>query len=124
MTLEAASKRHTEEPVVRSGAPGREPLSTELVELTALRLRVIADPTRIALLEALNEGEGAVCELADRTGLSHQTTSHHLLVLHQAGIVARQREGKLARYGMADWSAWWVVEQIARSAEPSLTEVA
>ena len=124
MTLEVASKRHTHDPAARSGPPGREPLSPEIVELTALRLRVIADPTRIVLLEALSEGEGAVCELADRTGLSHQITSHHLLVLHQAGILTRQREGKLARYGMADWSAWWVVEQIARSAEPSVAGTA
>ncbi len=103
----------------REGRKRRLPLPAEIVELTALRLRVIADPTRIALLEALNDGDAAVCDLADRVGLAQQSASHHLLVLHQAGIVSRRREGKLSLYSVADWSAWWVIEQLARSAEPS-----
>lgn len=92
--------------------------------MTALRLRVIADPTRIALLEALNDGDAAVCDLADRVGLAQQSASHHLQVLHQAGIVSRRREGKLSLYSVADWSAWWVIEQLAHSAEPSPASVA
>lgn len=100
----------------------RESLSAEAIELTAERLRVIADPVRIALLEALNGREGAVCDLAERTGLAHQNTSHHLLVLHQAGILSRRREGKHALYAVADWSAWWVIEQLARSIETAAGE--
>jgi DNA-binding transcriptional ArsR family regulator len=92
-------------------------LDSEAIELTASRLRVIADPGRIALLDALNGREGAVVDLAERTGMSHQNTSHHLLVLHQAGILSRRREGKQAFYAMADWSAWWVIEQLGRSVE-------
>jgi DNA-binding transcriptional ArsR family regulator len=98
--------------------PPREALAPEAMELAAARLRVIADPVRIALLEALNGGEGAVCDLAEATGLPHQNASHHLQVLYQAGILARRREGKLALYTVADWSAWWVVEQLVRDAEP------
>lgn len=103
------------------GSARRQPLSIEVVELTATRLRVIADPTRIALLEALNDGDAAVCDLADRIGLPHQTASRHLLALHQAGILSRRREGSLVRYAVTDWSPWWVIEQIARSAEPNAT---
>lgn len=99
-------------------ASAQRVLAPEEVEAVVLRLRVIADPVRIALLQALNEGEGAVAELAERTGLPHQNASHHLLVLHQAGILSRRREGKLALYAVADWSAWWVIEQLTRSADP------
>jgi DNA-binding transcriptional ArsR family regulator len=84
------------------------------VELTAQRLRVIAEPNRIALLEALGNEEAAVQELADQVGIAHQNASHHLLLLHQAGILKRRREGATSRYAVADWSAWWVIEQIAR----------
>ena len=101
---------------VEGGPVRREPLGSEAIEGAALRLRVIADPVRIALLEALNDGEGAVCDLAERTGLAHQSASHHLVVLYQSGILSRRREGKLALYAVEDWSAWWVVEQLARSA--------
>lgn len=97
--------------------PTREALAPEAVDFVVARLRVLADPVRISLLEALNEGEGAVRDLAEATGLPHQNASHHLQVLHQAGILARRREGKLALYTVADWSAWWVVEELVRSAE-------
>ena len=92
-------------------------LAPEEVERVVKRLRVIADPVRIALLQALHEGEGAVAELAERTGLPHQNASHHLLVLHQAGFLSRRREGKLALYAVADWSAWWVIEQLICGSE-------
>jgi len=98
-------------------AQKREPLTGEVMELTAQRLRVVAEPNRIALLEALNDGEAGVQELADRVGLPHQNVSHHLSQLHRAGIVSRRREGAVARYSVVDWSAWWVVEQIARWVE-------
>jgi DNA-binding transcriptional ArsR family regulator len=94
--------------------PGREPLPEEVVELTAQRLRVMADATRISLLEALNTGEAGVQELADLVGLPHQTASHHLTLLWRAGILARRRVGTMALYSVSDWSAWWVIEQIAR----------
>jgi DNA-binding transcriptional ArsR family regulator len=93
---------------------GREQLPEQVVELTAQRLRVIAEPNRIVLLEALSDGEAGVQELADRLDLPHQNVSHHLTRLHQAGMVSRRRDGAATRYAVTDWSAWWVVEQIAR----------
>jgi DNA-binding transcriptional ArsR family regulator len=90
-------------------------LPGDVVELTARRLKVVAQPNRIALLEALNDGEASVQDLADAVGLPHQNASHHLFQLHRAGLVSRRREGAAALYSIADWSAWWVIEQIAGS---------
>ena len=94
--------------------PSREPLGAEVIDLTAQCLRVLAEPSRIALLEALNAGEAGVQELADAVGLPHQNVSAHLAVLHRAGILRRRPKGAGTRYSLDDWSAWWVVEQIAR----------
>jgi len=95
----------------------REPLSEDVVELTAERLRVIAKGKRISLLEALHDGEAGVQELADRVGLTHQNASHHLALLWRAGILARRCEGTMTIYAIEDWGAWWVVEQIARAVQ-------
>lgn len=98
-------------------------LPAQVVELTAERLRVIAEPNRIALLEALNEGEGSVQELADRIGAPHQKVSKHLVVLYGAGMVARRRgEGATVLYALTDWTGWWVVEQIGRWVQSGLGE--
>lgn len=93
----------------------REPLGAEVVELTAQRLRAIAEPNRIVLLEALSDGEAAVQELGDYAGLPHQNASHHLALLWREGILTRRSEGRTTLYGIDDWSAWWVIEQIAGS---------
>ncbi|HEU4904590.1 MAG TPA: metalloregulator ArsR/SmtB family transcription factor [Solirubrobacterales bacterium] len=93
--------------------PISRPLSERAIELTAERLRVMAEPNRIALLEALREGEGSVQELADRVGLPHQNASHHLGILWRAGVLVRSRESSTTTYEIADWSACWVIEQIA-----------
>jgi DNA-binding transcriptional ArsR family regulator len=100
----------------------RERLGGEVIELTAQHLRVLAEPNRIALLEALNDGEAGVQGLSERLGAPHQNVSHHLTVLHQAGIVSRRREGSASRYSVDDWSAWWVIEQIGRWVQSCLDE--
>jgi DNA-binding transcriptional ArsR family regulator len=102
------------------GAPSaREPLTAQIIELTVERLRVVAEANRIALLEALSEGEAGVQELAERVGIPYQNTSHHLILLRQAGILTRRRLGKAYLYAIEDWSAWWVVGQIAGSMRSS-----
>lgn len=90
-----------------------QPLSQRVIELSAERLRVMAERNRIALLAALREGEAGVQELADRVGLPHQNASHHLSIMWRAGLLTRRREGTVTLYAIEDWSAWWVVEQIA-----------
>jgi DNA-binding transcriptional ArsR family regulator len=91
-----------------------EPLAPRLIELTAKRLWVVAEPNRIALLDALRSGEAGVQDLADHLGLPRQNVSHHLALLWREKIVSRRSEGAMTLYAIEDWSAWWVIEQIAR----------
>lgn len=100
-------------------SPLRPPaLSADLAQRTADYLRVVAEPSRIGLLAALNDGEANVQELADRIGASHQGTSKHLAVLRAAGMVTRRRTGAEVHYSLVDWTGWWVVEQVSRALGP------
>ncbi len=67
------------------------PLTAGLAELIAQRFRVLAEPTRIRLLDHLREGESSVQGLTEALGTSQQNASKHLGVLAQAGIVGRRR---------------------------------
>jgi DNA-binding transcriptional ArsR family regulator len=102
-----------------AAAGGREPLPERVVESTAEYLRAIAKAKSIRLLEELSGGEASVQELADRLGLAHQNASHHLAALWRAGILARRSDGLTVLYEIEDWSAWWVIEQLARSLRPA-----
>lgn len=56
-------------------------------------LHALADTNRRAILTAIRSGPRPVGFIAKEVGLSQQTTSHHLGVLHAAGLATGTREG-------------------------------
>jgi DNA-binding transcriptional ArsR family regulator len=93
----------------------QHPLSDEVVELIARRLRVIAEPTRIKLLDRLRTAEATVQELTDAVGSTQQNVSKHLAVLTDSGIVARRRHGSVLRYRVIDESVYRLCEEVCGS---------
>ena len=51
----------------------------------------LGDPTRLAILERLAEGDATVKELAEPFSLSLPAISRHLKVLERAGLITRGR---------------------------------
>ncbi|MBW7933963.1 MAG: winged helix-turn-helix transcriptional regulator [Gemmatimonadaceae bacterium] len=83
------------------GRTKREPTS-DLLELVAGRFRALAEPTRLAILHALADGERTVTELVETTALGQGNLSKHLQQLHTCGFVNRRREGLFVYYSLAD----------------------
>lgn len=72
----------------------------EAAQLAAL-FRVLGEPARLQLLSliaAQPNAEACVCELTEPLGLSQPTVSHHLKVLHEAGLLHRERRGNWIYY--------------------------
>lgn len=68
----------------------------------AERLKALADPSRVTILNALAISEMRVGELAETVSMSQSAVSHQLRVLRAAQLVAVRREGKNAWYKLAD----------------------
>ena len=68
-------------------------MGADAAEDLDLALRALADANRRAILTAIRTAPSSVGSIAERVGLSQQTTSHHLGVLRTAGLVAGTREG-------------------------------
>lgn len=71
----------------------------------------LSDPTRRAILERLARSEASVMELAAPFEMSLPAISKHLRVLEHAGLVAREREGRvhhmrLVATAMRDAAEW------------------
>ena len=64
-------------------------------------LRVLADETRLAVVQALLDGPRHVGEINTRLNLEQSLLSHHLQVLRRAGVVISERDGKAVRYRLA-----------------------
>jgi ArsR family transcriptional regulator len=103
--------------------PLPHPIPEDLTELIAHRLRAMAEPMRIRLLDRLRDGEACVGELVESTGASQQNVSKHLLVLLDAGIVGRSKRGNHAYYRIVDESVFGLCEQICGSIQRQLDEL-
>lgn len=64
--------------------------------------KALADPTRLRILWALDQGEMCVCDLAAFLGLSESAVSHQLRLLRQLSLVANRREGAILYYRLDD----------------------
>jgi DNA-binding transcriptional ArsR family regulator len=72
-------------------------------DLVAKYFRVLADPTRVRIIELLDDcGELAVGELVERLGESQPKVSNHLACLRWCGFVERERHHPHVRYRVAD----------------------
>ena len=81
----------------------REPLSAHRAEGVAPLLKALADPVRLRLVSivaASEGGEACVCDLNDAFDLSQPTISHHLKVLHDAGLLERSKRGVWVYYAV------------------------
>lgn len=94
--------------------PAGGPFTEETVESVVETLRILADPTRVRLIEALNgRGRASVGSLAAHLPVTRQGVSRQLGILHRAGLVSRRREGMRVSYELCDWTGWWLIEQLA-----------
>ena len=74
----------------------------EFLELMAEKFRMLADPTRLAILRALMAGERSVGQVVEQTGRGQANVSKHLKLLAEAGLVARRKEGLQVFYRLDD----------------------
>lgn len=64
--------------------------------------RAAADPCRLKILKLLREGELCVCEIMTALDRPQSSTSHHLSILKDAGLIKERKEGKWSRYRLSD----------------------
>lgn len=78
------------------------PIPDEFLELMAGKFRMLADPTRLAILRALLPGERNVTQVVLETGANQANVSKHLKMLAEAGLVGRRKEGLQVFYRVHD----------------------
>lgn len=80
------------------------PLERTAAEMLARTLRAVADPTRLQLLSMIAgapDEEATVGDLAAALGLSQPTVTHHLRILVDDGVLAREQRGKYVWHSIA-----------------------
>ena len=78
-----------------------QPLTAEQAEQVAPLLKALADPVRLRLMSLVAShegGEACVCDLSEAFDLTQPTISHHLKVLHECGLLDREKRGVWVYY--------------------------
>jgi DNA-binding transcriptional ArsR family regulator len=90
-------------------------LSPEAIELVAARFKVMGEPFRLRLMQALDHGEKSIGELALELASSQPNVSKHAKILHGAGLIDRRQEGNTVYCSIADPSVYDLCEVVRSS---------
>jgi ArsR family transcriptional regulator len=77
-------------------------LAQEVSQLEAELCFALADPTRILILYALEDGPRNVTDLGNTLGITQPTASRHLKILRDRGLVRPERNGVIINYHLHD----------------------
>jgi DNA-binding transcriptional ArsR family regulator len=72
------------------------------LEKVAGQFRLLGEPMRLKILQALCHRPLPVGEIVEATGATQSNVSKHLALLSTAGIITRQKEGQFVYYGMSN----------------------
>jgi ArsR family transcriptional regulator len=72
------------------------------IEVEAEIFQAMADTCRIKILMLLREGELCVCEIMIGLDRPQSSTSHHLSILKDAGLIKERKDGRWSRYRLSE----------------------
>ena len=88
------------------------------LEMAASKLRAIAHPMRIAIIDLLNESPKlSVTEIYEKLKIEQASASHHLNILKNKGVLVSKRDGKKIFYSLKNISLTEIIECINRCNE-------
>jgi DNA-binding transcriptional ArsR family regulator len=79
-----------------------EPELERLYEVVSGYFGLLAEPTRLKILNAICDGERSVSDIVERVGSTQTNVSRHLNLMYGKGVLKRRRDGQLTFYSIAD----------------------
>ncbi len=85
-------------------------LDENLLMIIADNFKIFGDPTRLKILQALNQRELCVCDLTTALDANQSTISHQLRLLRDKNLVKFRKQGKMVYYSLADGHVEKIIE--------------
>ena len=99
-------------------------LTEEAIQIVGERFRILSEPIRLRILQALQGGELTVTEMTREIDISQPNASKHLRILQESGILCRDQRGNSVYYAIADDSIFELCELVCGSLETRFREKA
>ncbi|WP_406739119.1 metalloregulator ArsR/SmtB family transcription factor [Streptomyces sp. NBC_00853] len=102
-----------------SSTPGG-PERGDRLDAAASVLALLADRTRLALMERLGRGEADVTTLTEACGAARPSVSQHLAKLRLAGLVTTRKDGRRVVYALGHGHLRRLVDEALNVADHQL----
>jgi DNA-binding transcriptional ArsR family regulator len=79
-----------------------EPELDRLFEVVSGYFGLLAEPTRLKILNTICDGERSVSDIVERVGSSQTNVSRHLNLMYGRGVLKRRRDGATVYYSISD----------------------
>jgi DNA-binding transcriptional ArsR family regulator len=97
---------------------GKIKIQIEQLEQAASKLRAMAHPMRIAIIDLLHDGnQMSVTEIYKKLKIEQAAASHHLNILKNKGVLASRRDGKKIFYSIKNQVLTEIVDCLNRCNE-------
>jgi len=77
-------------------------------------LRILGEEDERSAKSCCGPNEVCACKIAERLGLAASTTSHHMTLLHRAGLVRARKEGQWVYYSLHHEGLARIVDELRR----------
>ncbi len=98
--------------------------TTEQLDQIALLFKMLGEPMRLRILQAVCHAPRYVGEIVELTGATQPNVSKHLALLVSSGVLMRQRDGQRVRYGLKNMLVTRLCEAVCASLETQEEQVA
>ncbi len=76
--------------------------------------KALADPTRLKIIECVENGEKCICEIIPYTGKSQPNVSQHLKVMKHAGSIDERKDGTKSMIKVSNKEIFNIIDQVKR----------
>ncbi|MEM3755168.1 MAG: metalloregulator ArsR/SmtB family transcription factor [Candidatus Bathyarchaeia archaeon] len=78
----------------------RSKIDDQSIEFQSKIFKALSDPKRLKIIKLLSIRDMCVCEIMVALNMTQPTTSHHLNILENAGLIKHKRKGKWIFYSL------------------------
>src|SRR4030042_7204207 len=88
-------------------------MEERVLELKAEILKILAQPTRLKILELLREGERCICEIVPAINGEQSNISRHISVMHKSHLITTQKDGVKGMVKVRDPKVFEILDNIS-----------
>lgn len=88
-------------------------MEDKLLELKAEILKVLAQPTRLKILEALRNGEKCICEIVPAINGEQSNISRHISMMQKSHLVSTRKEGVRVMVNVKDPKVFEILDKVS-----------